>query len=296
MEGYISAAKHFQGYRGIIVSGSRGCYYKCEFCVRPFGKEIKYRLVEELVDEISYLAKTYALDFFHLCDELPWSNKKWMSEFATCLIDNKIKVMWITSGRVNQFSHKDRGLLLLAKKAGLVRISFGVESASSKILQTMKKVGVSPERTKKTFKQLREIGIKPSAAIIMGYPGETRETMQETVNFLKENLLVMRNFFILQPYPGTEVYEKYVKNTISEESWLENYSHEGDASKLTVNLTNMPDEEFMFNVKEGVKQVCKRSLPHYLKYYPMRDLPRKILNDIYRYIRMKVIGAYFETP
>ena len=219
-----------------------------------------------------------------------------MSELASCMIDNKIKVMWITSGRVNQFSYKDRWLLILAKKAGLVRIGFGVESASDKILQNMKKVGVSPERTQKTFKLLREIGIKPSAAIIMGYPGETPETIQDTVNFLKENILVMRSFFILQPYPGTEVYDKYVKDKISEEDWLEKHSHEGDASALTVNLTNMSDVEFMSNVKEAEKQVCKRSWPHYFKYYPLRGLPRQLFIDMYRYIRMKVAGAYFETP
>ena len=296
MEGYISARKYSQGFRGFMVSGSRGCYYKCEFCHRPFGNEIKYRPVEEIVGEISYLVKTYKLEYFSLCDELPWSSKKWMSELATCLIDNRIKVMWIAGGRVNQFSYKDRDLLRLAKKAGLVRIGFGVESASKKILQNMKKVGVSPERTKETFRLLRKIGIKPSAAIVMGFPGETPETIQETVDFLKENLLVMRSFFILQPYPGTEVYEKYVKDKVSEEDWLENYSHDGDASKLTVNLTNMTDEEFMLNIKEGAKQVCKRSLLYYFKYYPLRDLPRQILIDIFRYIRMKVTGAYFETP
>ena len=219
-----------------------------------------------------------------------------MSGIATCLIENKIKVMWTAGGRVNQFLDKDRDLLKLAKKSGLVRIGFGVESASKKILQNMKKVGVSPERTKETFRLLREIGIKPSAAIVMGFPGETSETIQETVNFLKENLLVMGSFFILQPYPGTEVYEKYVKGKISEGDWLENYSHDGDASKLTVNLTNMSDGEFMLNVQEGAKQICKRSLPHYFRYYPLRDLPRQMLIDMYRYIRMKVTGAQFETP
>jgi len=296
MEGYISSYKHFQGYRGVMVSGSRGCYYKCEFCVRPFGKEIIYRKVDEIVDEISFLTKTYKIEYFFLCDELPWSNKKWMNELATCLIDNKINVMWVTAGRVNQFSYKDRDLLKLAKKSGLVRICFGVESASKKILQNMKKVGVSTEKAKKTFRLLREIGIKPSASIVMGYPGETPETIQETVSFLKENLLVMKSFFILQPYPGTEVYEKYVKNGIGEEDWLEKYSHEGDASRITVNLTNMSDEEFMYNVSEAVKQVCKRSLLCYFKYYALKDLPKPIVVDIYRYIRMKVTGAYFETP
>ena len=76
MERYISATKYFQGYRGTLVSGSRGCMYRCKFCYRPFGNEIFYRPIDEVVKEVSWLVKTYNLDYFHLCDELAWSNKE----------------------------------------------------------------------------------------------------------------------------------------------------------------------------------------------------------------------------
>lgn len=296
MEGYISATKYFQGYRGVLVSGSRGCMYRCKFCYRPFGNEMIYRDPDEVADEVSWLVKTYNLDYIHLCDELAWSNKEGLKKFGESLLEKKVNTMWICSCRVNQISEKDYELLKFLRKCGLVRIVFGLESASEKILNNMGKSDISQQKARVAFRFCRKARIKASASILFGFPGENRETIKETVDFIKENLLIMRNFFILQPFPGTEVYEKHVKNSISEEDWLENFSHEGDASKLVINLTDLSDDEFMNCVKQAEKEVCSRSLPHYFKYYSPKELPGHILTDIYRFIRMKIVGAYFETP
>jgi len=296
IEGYIERLSlRAAGIRSFMVHVARGCFYDCSFCYRPYGSKMFYRPVKDAVNELLWLKENYNINHFSLNYELMW-DKKWIRGFAESLIEKSVKMTWNAGARVNEYSDKDYELLCLMKKSGLLRMAFGMESASKKILTNMGKTGVTAKASEDTIRLFRNVGIKPCASIVMGFPGENKETMGETVKFLRKNLLTMKNFFILQPFPGTPVYENYVKEKVSEEEWLENYAHDGDASNLQINLTELSDEEFHKHLRKAEKQVQSQSIYHWFRYYKISEIPEQGLIDLYRYIKMKFTGAHFGTP
>jgi anaerobic magnesium-protoporphyrin IX monomethyl ester cyclase len=296
VESYVQSYQRSCGFRGLHVSASRGCVYACKFCFRGLTAQVEYRNSSSLANEVQWLKNEFNIEAFSLSDELPWADKHWMKEFADCLLERNLSLLWQTSGRVNQFAPKDEDLFRYMFKAGLRRVSFGLESASDTMIENMGKTKGGPERAEKAFRTLRKVGIKVSCSILMGFPGETPDTIRETVEFLRRNLITMRSFFLLQPFPGTPVYETHVRSDTGEEEWLEKYSQAGDAGEFVLNLTDMEQGELLKHVEWGESQVQKRSLFHYLKYYSIKDLPKQIAVDIWRFIRMKYYGTLFETP
>jgi len=101
------------------------------------------------------------------------------------------------------------------KEAGCVDIWFGIESGSKKVLEAIKK-GITPEQTMRAFKWAKEVGIKPNPNVILGVPGETRETALETIRFVEKLIPDYLGCYTLAtPYPGTPMYDD-----VREKGWL----------------------------------------------------------------------------
>jgi len=202
-EAYIASGERYVGYRGVPINTSMGCPFTCRFCYVPGGRKMRYLKPENVVDRMQRLKDRFNLDYITFYDDILFVDKGWMQELGEKLIKAKLNVMWACSSRVDLFKEKDMALLRMLHKAGLVRIAFGIESASPKVLKNMGKTGVSPEKARSTLRMVRACGIRGTANMILGFPGETSETIQETVDFCKENLL-HPSFYLLQPFPGTE--------------------------------------------------------------------------------------------
>jgi radical SAM superfamily enzyme YgiQ (UPF0313 family) len=127
-----------------------------------------------------------------------------------------------------------------------VWIGYGIESGSQKILDAMNKKA-TVEQAKKAIANTRAAGIYPNTTFIFGYPGETLETIQETVNFKREMGLECGSFFAT-PYPGTPLYQQIRHRIDDEEAFIECL---GDATEFSINLTEFPDQE-MFRLKEAM--------------------------------------------
>ncbi|MFC1623834.1 B12-binding domain-containing radical SAM protein [Candidatus Omnitrophota bacterium] len=304
IKSYINSFWQTTGYKGMYISASRGCYFSCKFCYRPIDifkenpgevRKVIHRSIEAVIDEIKWLVKNYNINAFNLIDELPCADKKWMQDFCVSLLKNRIKLKWACQARIDQFSEKDNELLRLMKKSGLVRIGFGLESGSRTVLKGMGKEGYVPERANMVIRLVRRSGIKPVVSVMMGYPGETEDTLAETIEFLQKNLLSMDSFFMLQPFPGTEVYRTHVRGLINEEEWLERYSHKGDASRLIINLTDMSDDVLECRIHEAKKKVKNRVYRNYLSYYSLFELPMQVSNDLYLFLRKRLKGVKYET-
>jgi radical SAM superfamily enzyme YgiQ (UPF0313 family) len=131
---------------------------------------------------------------------------KRLEELATALIENNLNhVPWIfVNGiRANLATKEMLGLL---KKAGLKRTAFGVESGDPEILRSIDKK-VDHDTIRQAFQNAKEVGLETIAFMIIGLPGETRATMQRTIDFAIELDPVIANFSMMTPYPGTKVYE-----------------------------------------------------------------------------------------
>lgn len=294
IEDYIQSFKKFFGLRGLQIITTRGCPYNCKFCYRNFGNKVYYRSPAHVVKEIKYLADTYNIEGITFYDEFFFADKKWMGVFADELLKSKVKIKWSCTTRVNLITEKDYELLLRLKKTGLVRICFGIESASQKILDNIGKIYVTPSKIRNALRIVRRAGLKATGNFIIGSPGETPDTIAETVNFCKENLL-KTTFYVLQPFPGTAFYKELLSDKYTEIEYLERLKGRTDASQLQFNLTDMTNEEFLELKEKAEREINKFYLLRYLKYYGAIELPRQIFLDVSREMRRRIQDSFYQT-
>ncbi len=210
MENYTNlqpATDHVDGARSFSIMTSRGCPYRCTFCSQSI-MPIKWRSrsAESVLAEWRHLVEDLGAEEIGVLDDSANIRVKRLQEIAHLLIENKLNhVPWIfVNGiRANLASKELLGLL---KEAGLHRTAFGVETGDEEILLSIDKK-VDHDTIRQAFKNAKEVGLETIAFMIIGLPGETRETMQKTIDFAIELDPLIANFSMMTPYPGTKVYE-----------------------------------------------------------------------------------------
>jgi anaerobic magnesium-protoporphyrin IX monomethyl ester cyclase len=208
-----------EGYRAAIYSGdcptamvsSRGCPYHCVYCLWPetlYGHKFRARSAVNVVDEMEHVARDYGVDEIYFDDDCLTLNKKRVLDMCKLLLERGVDVKWIVQARVDTV---DREVLAAMKEAGCHYILFGVESGSPQMLEIMKK-RITLDQARQAFKDCRDLGIKTQAFFLFGVPGETEETIEETIEFANEICADSTQFAIAIPHPGTELYETCMKN------------------------------------------------------------------------------------
>jgi radical SAM superfamily enzyme YgiQ (UPF0313 family) len=183
---------------------SRGCPAKCNYCTAPvfYGNKTRVRSAASVLEEMRQIkALGYREIFFR--DETFSAYKGRNYQIFEGMEREGMDFTWIANGRVDMV---DEESMRAMKKAGCHLLKFGVETGSAEMLERYKK-GATLEQAEFAFRKAREIGIDTHAHIIFGGPGETRETIRETSNFLKKLKPGTATFGILTPYPGTEIFD-----------------------------------------------------------------------------------------
>nr|MDO8076975.1 radical SAM protein [Candidatus Freyarchaeota archaeon] len=195
----------FGEHRYATVMTSRGCPYKCVFCAssKLFGKRWRGRSPENVVDELEHLAEKYRVRNIEFLDDTFTLNQRRAEKICDEIVDRRLDIVWNCSSRVNTISH---GLLEKMKRAGCDSIYYGVESGSQEILDRMKK-GITLEQIVRAFRITKRVGMEIIGSFIIGFPGETVDTIKKTINFAKFLKPDYAQFTICTPYPGTELYE-----------------------------------------------------------------------------------------
>lgn len=184
---------------------SRGCPGRCIFCTAPtfYGNKFRIRSSEKVLEELEIVkSQGYREVFFR--DETFTAYHKRNSEICEGMIQKNLNLKWIANGRVDMIN---KDAMKLMKSAGCHMIKFGVESGSDEILQNYKK-DISTEQTIKAFAMAHEVGLDTHAHIVLGGPGETRETILRTIDFARKIKATTASFGILTPYPGTELFDR----------------------------------------------------------------------------------------
>jgi anaerobic magnesium-protoporphyrin IX monomethyl ester cyclase len=189
----------------ITTMTSRGCPSKCTFCTAPFfyGPRFRVRSAPSVVDEI----RTYVEAGFrevYIRDEIFPVNKRRTLDVCQGIIDQGIDVSWICNAKVGLI---DKQMMEMMKKAGCHLLKFGVESGVQEVLDRVIK-GFTIEQTVETFKWAHEVGIDTHAHTMLGIPGDTRETVARTIEFIKEIDPTTATFGVCTPYPGTPLYDE----------------------------------------------------------------------------------------
>ena len=191
----------------ISMTTSRGCPFKCIFCVgrKMVGAKVRYRDPVKVVDEMESLA-AYGFSQINLADDLFTANAGHCTAVCDEILNRGLHVKWTSFARVDTVSLE---VLKKMRAAGCTAVSFGVETGSAAILKTIRK-GITLDQVVDAVKLCTKAGLQPYASFILGLPGETEKTLKETLAFGNrlEELGVSYGFHLLAPFPGTEVRDR----------------------------------------------------------------------------------------
>jgi len=191
--------------RVVHVMASRGCPYGCIFCVTSyyFGRKVRFRRVEQVLDEIAECVDEYKTKTFVFTDDELTINRKWMESFIRGLKERGLDIRWTCGARVDNV---DERILAKMFSAGCTTIYFGVESGSQ---ETINKTGkrIDLRQAEKVFEVIKKIGGSAVATFVLGFPWETVDDMRKTVKFALKLDPDYAQFTYATPYPGTPLYE-----------------------------------------------------------------------------------------
>jgi radical SAM superfamily enzyme YgiQ (UPF0313 family) len=204
-------------YSTTLIS-SRGCPYQCIFCNRPhWGKVFRARSAKNVVDEMEQCANE-GIEEILIYDDTFTVDRKRVVEICNEIKKRNIKIWWDIRARVNTV---DYDLLQLMKSAGCVRIHYGVESGNDKVLRDLQK-GITKKQALEAFRLTKKVGIETLAYFMIGCPGETRETIMETIRFAKKLNPDYCHIAIFIPMPATPIYTIGIeKGILSGDKWQE---------------------------------------------------------------------------
>ncbi|MBW1747725.1 MAG: cobalamin-dependent protein [Deltaproteobacteria bacterium] len=200
------------------LSLTRGCPGKCRFCGSPkfWGPKIRFHSPEYFVDELERLCQK-GINFFYFSDDTFSVNKKMVVQICKKILEKKLDISWVAISRVNTMNED---ILFWMRKAGCIQISYGVESGSKKIRNFLNKK-VTDAEVETAFAMTVKYGILPRAYFIYGCPGESPETIQETLYLIEKIKPLVIHFFVLSLFPGTALYEEYQKKAnVTDDIWL----------------------------------------------------------------------------
>lgn len=191
---------------GIIIT-TRGCPYGCKFCASPnfYDRKIRFRSPKNVVDEIEYLVKNHGVKEIHFEDDNFTLKRSHAYEVCKMIVDRKIKITFTCPNGIRA-DKVDKELLLMMKKAGCYCFAYGIESANPQILKNINK-DEDIETIKKSIDIAADCGIDCVGFFIFGLPGETKQSIEQSINFALSSKLTRAQFMIFDVLPGCNLYD-----------------------------------------------------------------------------------------
>lgn len=247
------------GKNSFSLVTSRGCPGKCSFCDKKvFGEYISMHSPEYIIEMLCILNKAHKINNILFEDDNFMFSKQRLRAFSDLFRKESLKVRWSALARVD---YVDKELLQIAKDSGCWQISYGIESGSQKILDFYHK-GITLCQIKETIEMTKKIGLKIKCFFMWGNPTEDRDSIAETINFIRNLDTDDISITFFTPYPGSEIWRNIKSYGGFERRW----------KKLNC-------FELVFN-------------PHGLEENFLIRTRKKALKDFY--FRPKTIFAYFK--
>jgi radical SAM superfamily enzyme YgiQ (UPF0313 family) len=198
------------------IAASRGCPFHCKFCdTSTFGASVRFYTPAKIVDMMRHLHDRYGVRHVLFVDDLFLASRLRATEFCERLIASGLKMTWSCAARVDTVRPD---LLALMREAGCWQISFGLESGSDDLLRKMDK-HAAIEKSEQAVKWTSDAGIRVKGLFMLGYPGETLETIELTKSFVKRIPMTIMNLTKFTPYPGSPVYREIYGTNIRDDHW-----------------------------------------------------------------------------
>jgi len=241
--------------RSITMITGRGCPYNCSFCYRNFGRRLRHRRIDSIVEEMHEVVDRYGIGHIDFLDEIFNVDRDYVIALCKRMIAERFRFTWRCTGRADLV---DRELLQLMHEAGCRWIGYGIESGSQKMLDGMGK-RQRVENVERSIQLARDAGIIVTGTFILGLPGETEESIKETEQFMIRNRIFNVPFFPV-PYPGTRLFDDCAEKNIlaCDESFIR--SLERDATELTFNFSNLSDAKLL-QIRDELVQKHRHLIP-----------------------------------
>ena len=202
---YLDTWKSHHGKNAISVSTMRGCPYTCKWCSRAvYGLSYRRRSAEKVVEELVMIKRDYNPDSLWFVDDVFTISHKWLTSFRDALVRNNVRIPYECITRADRMNEE---VISMLKETGCFRVWIGAESGSQKVIDLMdRRVDVNQVRS--MIQLTKRHGIEAGTFIMLGYPGETEEDIEETINHLKESDPDLFTITVAYPIKGTELYQE----------------------------------------------------------------------------------------
>lgn len=198
--------------RGALIMTSRGCPYECTFCDcnKVFGRQVRFRGLENIREEIKILKEKYDVEGVWLADDTFTLNREHI--LGVGKIMKEFELIWGCQARVNLI---EEDLIKQMKNDGCIQFDLGVESGSQRILDEIMNKKTNLSQVRQAFVLCHKYKIRTLANLMMGLPTETKEEMEQTMRLARELKANFYVFSIFTPLPGTTLFEKYYQKEIT---------------------------------------------------------------------------------
>ena len=187
----------------MTVATSRGCPYKCVFCETPSGKIVRAHSAEYVVDYLDFLGKNHGVREITFLDDTFTLNEKRVHKICELIHKKNIDMTWYATAHANV---RDMDMFKAMKRAGCWVVAVGIESGSQKVIDTLQK-GTTKENMRATCQGVLDAKLKLKTFFVLGNPGDTIETMDETIEFARELKGHFPVFSLMTPFPGAPLWE-----------------------------------------------------------------------------------------
>ena len=214
--GYAPALFNYVNGPTAPIASSRGCPQRCTFCDRSvFGTRYRYFSEDYLLELMSLLRAKFGVRHLVFVDDQFAALRSRLMRFCERLLEKDLKLTWSCDARADTL---DGETLAIMKKAGCWMISYGVESGSAEILESLQK-GITLAQVEEVVHRTRQAGIRAKGLFMIGSPGETETTLRQTLDFILNCPFDEINLSYLTPFPGTAIYEKIKGSEEFSEEW-----------------------------------------------------------------------------
>ncbi|MGH9619143.1 MAG: B12-binding domain-containing radical SAM protein [Bryobacteraceae bacterium] len=218
IESYRNSWQSHHGYFSMNMASSRGCPYRCNWCAKPIhGKNYRVRSARSVAEEMLYLKSTHAPDHLWFADDIFALSPRWAHDFSCAVKELHAQVPFKMQSRCDLMTRQTVSDL---KQAGCSEVWMGAESGSQRILDAMEK-GTRVEQIVQATENLRRNGIRTGWFIQFGYPGETWDDLEATVQMLRIAKPDDVGVSVTYPLPGTKLYDVLSSQLGKKRNWVD---------------------------------------------------------------------------
>jgi anaerobic magnesium-protoporphyrin IX monomethyl ester cyclase len=216
VERYRGVWKARHGYFSMNLVSTRGCPYHCNWCAKPiYGQRYAVRSPERVADEMDSLRRRFAPDHFNFVDDIFGLVPGWVERFAAAVLARGARTPFRCLSRADLLSEP---VVRALAKAGCATVWIGAESGSQKVLDAMEK-GTRVEQIREAARRLQAAGIQVGFFLQFGYPGETRDDVERTLQLVRECRPDDIGVSVSYPLPGTKFHARVAAEMGAKRNW-----------------------------------------------------------------------------